>query len=408
MRNLGLMIITLCSNSQKVVKMYFKGNHLLSLDHQVDPKTGVENGYYKQYEYSGRLEQEGFYKMGKKNGTWKTYNQYGKVNSIITYKNDTLNGIYKEWCGNDEWMCHDYIYKNGETIKEKTYYKNGKLEWDIDKEKGIYNHFSIKGEALQKTINGKTFSYSVNQDGEIQGIASISFDSLSYKYEYKYDYLWSNGIKGPLCLTNITKKQNDDVKENYFFDASKFLMIKAYSNGNMINDSTLFSNASLLYLSDPNKDCEKFGFKYNPETGLRIGNTTIQCLVPGSKLYKKAQIEYVYKKFQNDLSITKIDELDDSSYNTQSFTLPFINKQNNNNTYIYFNQTDSQSVKYVEYSKGVLIKEKVFNFTDMVSYLNKRFPITIFFVTDYDKNSNPIKEEFLYATDLGSLLKFRD
>ena len=179
------------SYSQKVVKMYFNGNHLLSLDHQVDPKTGVENGYYKQYEYSGRLAEEGFYKMGRKNGVWKKYNQYGQIIAYDTYKNDTLNGLKKQFCDNDSkggiYQCYESIYKNGEEMFSTKFYPNGKKMFYYDKEKGTEIKYSIKGEPDTKLINGRTYRYNIDDDGNNLGLYEIIIDTIGFNISYRFE-----------------------------------------------------------------------------------------------------------------------------------------------------------------------------------------------------------------------------
>ena len=148
------MSLSFLGITQKVVKMYF-GNHLLSLDHQVDPKTGVDNGYYKKYDYDGKLTLEGFYKMGKRNGVWKQYNQYGKVVYLSTFQNDILNGLYKEWDENGTHLVKSYVYKNGEVIKQTTYWPNGVIRRYADKDTTI--NYSNKGVSNLTIINGKYY-----------------------------------------------------------------------------------------------------------------------------------------------------------------------------------------------------------------------------------------------------------
>jgi len=386
-----LVVFSVFCFSQKVVKMYFKGNHLLSLDHQVDPKTGVENGYYKQYDYSGRLLEEGFYRMGRKNGTWKKYNNYGKVNSVITYKNDTLNGIYKGWCGDDEWMCQEYVYKNGETIKEKTYYKNGKLEWDIDKEKSIYNHFSIKGEALQKTINGKTFFYSVNQDGEIEDLENIKFDSIGYKYEYVYYTIWDNGKKIKRVLNRVIKKKNDKIIEDYgFYPYPKEpLIAEMYSNNNDINDSALFSNGCILYLSDPNPNSEKNGINYDIKKGLTIDNSLIKCcLVAGSYAYKMAQIEYIKKMYKIIDTLYTI-QIDDFSGNVS-----FVHKENGSLIYFRFKPEDIKVLNYEKYESDYKTCIENVEFSFFYIEQNQKIPISIYTIFDRDNKGDYLEPRF--------------
>ncbi len=264
-----LMNVMLFGFSQKVVKMYYTLNHLISLDHQVDPKTGVENGYYKKYNLNGRLEEDGFYKMGRKNGTWKQYNNYGKVTLIANYKNDTLNGIYKEWCNGDSYLCNDLVYKNGEAIKEKTYYTNGNLEWDIDKEKDIYNQYSIKGEALTKTINGKHYHYTLDDDGKISDIDKITFDSAGKQYKYSYGIKYIRQDNSPhLCLIGIAILENNKQIESFMYYPQRIYPTADSQNNNNIEVSK-YNRACLLYNSDPNPISIKFNIK---ETEIHLGN----------------------------------------------------------------------------------------------------------------------------------------
>ena len=192
MKKVLLLIIlfysALFAYSQKVVKMYFHGNHLLSLDHQVDPKTGVENGYYKQYEYSGKLSEEGFYKMGKKNGVWKKYNQYGQVVAYSTFKNDTLNGLQKEYYqeSGKVYQLYENIYKNGDEMFSTKFYPNGMKMFYYDKEKGTEIKYSIKGEPDTKVINGRIYRYNIDDDGKNLGLSEIIIDSNGFKISYTF------------------------------------------------------------------------------------------------------------------------------------------------------------------------------------------------------------------------------
>ena len=288
------------SYSQKVVKMYFNGNHLLSLDHQVDPKTGVENGYYKQYEYSGRLAEEGFYKMGRKNGVWKKYNQYGQIIAYDTYKNDTLNGLKKQFCDNDAnggiYQCYESIYKNGEEMFSTKFYPNGTKMFFYDKEKGTEIKYSIKGEADTKVINGKTYRYNIDDDGNNVGVNEIFYDSLGLRYRYYYDASYGLGTVGNELRHRLSRYEIDIPKKILGDDGKQYTVFNTvaswtYTGYDLYNISHLTFTSDSLKMDDSTifrKGCLLYKYAPNPNNqNLKVDYDSLKdVLIDGDKVFK--------------------------------------------------------------------------------------------------------------------------
>ena len=53
---------------------------------EINYLNGMQNGSFKLYYKTGKLEQTGFFKKGDQDSIWKTYHQNGKLESIRQYQ----------------------------------------------------------------------------------------------------------------------------------------------------------------------------------------------------------------------------------------------------------------------------------------------------------------------------------
>ncbi len=247
--------------SQKVVVEKYLVSGRVKFNYQVDPKTGVKNGYYKSYNTDGVIYEDGFYKMGRKNGTWKTYDALGRVYAVQNYKDDVMDGVYKQWCGEDKiYLCADHFYKNGVEIKKKTYYDNGKIEWDIDDEPASYKHihYTRTGEPSVKTVDGKIYQYGIDEDGNLSGVDRVDYDTIGMHIEYFYS--------GHITDIHIYKK--DSLVEGWGYNEIYLSYLNKNNPEKKPVDSTSFANGYIYYMSapDPNKKNEKR--VYDVKTGI--------------------------------------------------------------------------------------------------------------------------------------------
>ncbi|MCX6352437.1 MAG: hypothetical protein NTX03_11330 [Bacteroidetes bacterium] len=248
--------------TQKVFKEHYR-NGAVKFDYQVDNKTGAKNGYYKSYLQDGLLYQSGNYMMGKKNGLWTTYdeNGTGQVASAMNFRNNLMHGQYKQWCFKDSkrYLCGDYLYKDGNEIKSKTYYSNGKLKGEVDVEKKIQNEWFEDGSPKEGMINGKFYASSEDGDG-YRWVNTLIFDSLGNEYSYFFA-----GYQGELKEIQIKDKEGNTIKRYDYNDLPNCNPEALDHNGKAIKlDSTEFKTALSLYLfgPDPNKKVKNNNCKY--------------------------------------------------------------------------------------------------------------------------------------------------
>src|SRR3990167_6470075 len=95
---------------------------------KVNPATGKKEGFWKEYNKDGELQNEGFYVNGYKNGPWKEYHR-GRLHSEGFYINEIEEGIWKFYGGQNNRITAEFNYVNGTAEGfERIYYPNGNIK----------------------------------------------------------------------------------------------------------------------------------------------------------------------------------------------------------------------------------------------------------------------------------------
>jgi len=233
----------------KVVKEYYDVLGHVKEEYEVDNTTGVKNGYYKTFDYEGRLNAVRHYKMGIEDGVAQDYNLNGQVISIWSMKDGQKNGLSK-------WLLIkdlkgkaqiESLYDMGNKLEEIERFMNGniKIKWlnngicyefyENGKKKsewtnkngyrvGDYRFLFADGKSNQEIRNGKTYNYRVSDSDKKYGyLSSIVYDSLQIHIlnEYVLDenrtYSEPAEIRLPDSLSHLTAHciKNDSTRKAF-------------------------------------------------------------------------------------------------------------------------------------------------------------------------------------------------
>jgi antitoxin component YwqK of YwqJK toxin-antitoxin module len=260
-------------SSQKVEREYYN-NFKVKYEWQVNP-NGIKNGYFRSYASDGTLYEKGVYKNGLKTGTWISYGieqgHPNEVSSSMEYLDGKMNGKYIQYCWNKgvRYVCGDYFYKNDEEITALKYHSNGKLQYKIDREKGIYEEWFSDGKPAKETINGKRYLYEFS--GETRYVREISYDSLDYTVFINYP---SKSLRSVQYYQKSTKclRCGDLIKEYDYNYISDVKLIE--SNKTITLDSISLREAYKLYSSLPNPNQKNYDSPYDFKTGNIINKNS--------------------------------------------------------------------------------------------------------------------------------------
>lgn len=219
-----VLIIAFVSFGQKIEREYYS-NLKVEKEWQVD-KNGVKNGYFKHFSKDGILYEVGQFKDGLESGKWIRYGNWtmdGRLLShpsetaeISNYINGKLDGSSQSWqwkgtTSKNGWsteytryLLTDAYYKEGVAIRYKEFYSNGKLKYEKDIEKNIFNEWFDDGTPKLETIDGKTIKYA--NKGIVE---KITFDSLGKTYSFRFDLSYNN-----LCEILI-KGESEEMRIEY-------------------------------------------------------------------------------------------------------------------------------------------------------------------------------------------------
>lgn len=256
-------------SSQRVEREYYN-NFRVKYEWQVN-SNGLKNGYFRSYATDGALYEKGMYKNGLKTGTWISYGieqgHPNEISSTIEYQDGKMNGKYIQYCWykGKRYVCGDYFYKNDKEITALKYHNNGKLQYKIDREKGIYDEWFPDGKPAKETINGKRYLYEFS--GESRYVVEISYDSLDVSVIINYPNK---------SLRSITyyKKSSECLRCGEYikgYDFNSIGDIKLTEGDKSVTlDSIKVREAYALYASLPNPNQKNYLSPYDFKTGSII------------------------------------------------------------------------------------------------------------------------------------------
>ena len=145
--------------AQDTTKTYWKNGKLMSIGVK---KKGTEQGHWIYYHNNGAKWTEGDYQDGKKVGIWKVWYDNGKLGQ--EYHAD--NGPFKSWFQSGK-VESEGQFKNGQRDGEWTFYHpNGQLYKQV-----IYIGDSVHGHVIEYYDNGDKLFEGTYDMGLLEGEA---------------------------------------------------------------------------------------------------------------------------------------------------------------------------------------------------------------------------------------------
>ena len=130
---LSLLFAFSCSENKQIKETIDGYEHI----YEVDKKEGRKNGKYQLFNENEVLISEGVYSKGLENGQFKRYYPSGKVEEVMHFVNGAYHGTYELFHENGN-LKQRYQYVNdfieGEML---VYYESGKLKEAIQFVKGV-------------------------------------------------------------------------------------------------------------------------------------------------------------------------------------------------------------------------------------------------------------------------------
>lgn len=271
MRKVCLLVVLLVNVSafgQKVMREYYN-NFLVQYEWQVDA-NGVKQGYFRSYATDGTLYEAGNYNKGEKSGTWTTYGiaegHPAEISATIEYKDGKMNGRYVQYCWSrgKRYVCSDRTYRDDEELTKLSYYPNGQLSEQIDKERKIYNKWFEDGQPSSIVKDGKQYDYYQNGDG-YRSVTDVSYDSLNMSIFVEYPYRGQLGNVQLRVKSSECKRCGSLITEYKFENVYKIEIFN--ENGKVKLDSLNLREAYEFYTKIPDPNGTKVKSPYNPISG---------------------------------------------------------------------------------------------------------------------------------------------
>lgn len=159
---------------------------------EFEVKTGLLNGFHKNYYPEGIISKEKNYKNGKLNGESVFYTKEGKIYSKSTYINGNLSG---EEIGYDEMENVISVRKFVDKIEYHHIYRDGKMV----------------GSEFKKNIDGTVYDLMVRYDG-FENISMI-IGLRDYEPNSKMFYVFDRNFK----LIEAVNAEKEPSKVRYYF-----------------------------------------------------------------------------------------------------------------------------------------------------------------------------------------------
>jgi antitoxin component YwqK of YwqJK toxin-antitoxin module len=170
------------------VKTEYGADSSFKMEYQVDTKSNMKHGTYKEYGSEGNLLVERSYKKNKMDGVEKRYFENGKVDGEFTYKNGLHEGPFV------------YYYEENGNTKQKGTYVAGKME-------GMLNTYYSGGQLKEEVMHVAGFTQGVfkeyNENGSLK--AEGEYTSKSDQENLEHGLLKEYSEEGELSKKMICK-----------------------------------------------------------------------------------------------------------------------------------------------------------------------------------------------------------
>ena len=230
----------------------------------------------------------------------------GKYKMKGNFINGLPDGLFEEYYPDGNIMIKS-TFKNGESIKEELYYKNGQLMGVIGDDEELKLYFNDG--KLVMTYNDKTGATIIYHENENPLITTSSSESAIYNEDNELLFKIENGN---LVETGATLRTLDDGSFEYLKDGK--IISKIDSKGEVI--SYLYSTGELMISSNEVTGINEIFFKNGNTFMKEDGNKNLLNYKDGKTLYEMEGDSWnIYNEEGNKISsdfeiITNIKKID--------------------------------------------------------------------------------------------------
>ena len=200
----------------------------------------------------------------------------GKYKMKGNFINGLPDGLFEEYYPDGNIMIKS-TFKNGESIKEELYYKNGQLMGVIGDDEELKLYFNDG--KLVMTYNDKTGATIIYHENENPLITTSSSESAIYNEDNELLFKIENGN---LVETGATLRTLDDGSFEYLKDGK--IIAKIDSKGEVI--SYLYSTGELMISSNEVTGINEIFFKNGNTFMKEDGNKNLLNYKDGKTLYE--------------------------------------------------------------------------------------------------------------------------
>ena len=280
----------------------------------------ILNGTVKTNYPTGELLSETPYENGKINGIQKLYYRNGSLMSETPFKNGLADGLCLTHYKDGSWMekipyvegeiTGDFIFRkfprsNAKYIKNKSFYKNGSLKYEIPPSNGIingtlkmyYENGELQGELIYVNNVPQGICKNYDKKGRVSTRAYVDGEMPDRRAG---DFAAAlQGIQQGVALNNMTRNTNTETVSEY----SQIAMNNYSKPGSL---EAVNANNKVLENSQSTTGSSKSGSSMasSSTTSGKDGNSkeAKACAAEAKKEYEKSNEYFTFMKYRNDVT----------------------------------------------------------------------------------------------------------